>query len=190
MIVCSTFVVLFFLLKKGPLYLREAWRENKEFIEKKAGCLFQLIKYGIVMLKCILRVLMNVQVIYYLGYGVLAFIATLVKLPFFFCFHLTEFLIRYPTLRNILRSAWVPKTQLALTLMLVFLIAYFFAIVAYVFFGDLYDGRCENMYYCFFETFDRTFKANGGVGGWIIDNVDQDPSNSIYICYNLDKLSL
>ena len=28
MIVCSTFVVLFFLLKKGPIYLRQAWKEN------------------------------------------------------------------------------------------------------------------------------------------------------------------
>jgi len=28
MIVCSTFVVIFFLLKKAPLYIREAWGKH------------------------------------------------------------------------------------------------------------------------------------------------------------------
>ncbi len=48
-----------------------------------------MIKYLFVILTSLLRVLMNVEVIYYLAYGFLAFIATLVH-PFFFAFHLTE----------------------------------------------------------------------------------------------------
>jgi inositol 1,4,5-triphosphate receptor type 1/inositol 1,4,5-triphosphate receptor type 3 len=108
---------------------------------------------------------MNVEVVYYLTYGVLAFIATIVH-PFFFAFHLTEFLIRYPTLRNILRSVWEPKKSLLLTFVLVILFLYFFTIVAYMIFSSYYDGKCENVYMCLFETFDRTFKNNGGIGGW------------------------
>lgn len=34
-IICSTFVVLFFLCKRGPLYLKRAWEENSSFISDK-----------------------------------------------------------------------------------------------------------------------------------------------------------
>ena len=33
MIVCSTFVVTFFLLKKGPLYAREAWSASEDLLK-------------------------------------------------------------------------------------------------------------------------------------------------------------
>ena len=34
MIFCSMFVVVFFLVKKAPLYFKEAWNNNKDLIEK------------------------------------------------------------------------------------------------------------------------------------------------------------
>jgi len=37
-------------------------------------------------------------------------------------------------------------------------------VIAYVKFYDYYAFRCENIYMCFFETFDQTFKDNGGIG--------------------------
>ena len=51
-----------------------------------------------------------------------------------------------------------------LTLILFILIEYFFTIIAYVKFYEYYAFRCENIYMCFFETFDQTFKDNGGIG--------------------------
>ena len=36
-------------------------------------------------------------------------------------------------------------------------------VIAYVKFYDYYAFRCENIYMCFFETFDQTFKDNGGI---------------------------
>ena len=62
----------------------------------------------------------NIEVLYYLAYGILAFIATYVH-PFFFAFHLTEILIRlvrfhlvylffrYETLRTLTKAVWGPK---------------------------------------------------------------------------------
>ncbi|KRX06791.1 MIR motif [Pseudocohnilembus persalinus] len=115
-------------------------------------------------------------VLYYLCYGALAFIATLYH-PFFFAFHLTEFIIRFSTLRNILKSVWEPKSQLALTFLLVILFMYFFTVIAYIQFYDSYDGRCDSLILCFLESFDRTFKSDGGLGGWLEDNLPKDPNN-------------
>jgi inositol 1,4,5-triphosphate receptor type 1/inositol 1,4,5-triphosphate receptor type 3 len=54
------------------------------------------------------KLLLNIDVLYYLAYGILAFVATLIH-HFFFAFHLSEVVIRYPVLRNIIRSFWEPK---------------------------------------------------------------------------------
>lgn len=88
---------------------------------------------------CLVKVLLNIDMIYYLAYGVLAFIATLVH-PFFFAFHLSEVVLRYPTLRNIIKSFWEPKVALGLTFILVLLMNYYFTLVAYLLFSDIYTN--------------------------------------------------
>ena len=108
-------------------------------------------------------------VLYYLSYGFTAFLGTLYN-PFFFAFHLSEIVIRFPTLRNIIRSFWEPKIALLLTFILIILFNYFFTLFAYTFFYDSYDGKCETLLYCFLETFDKAFKNNGGIGGWLDSN--------------------
>ncbi|EGR32968.1 MIR domain protein [Ichthyophthirius multifiliis] len=179
MIFCSMLVLLFFLIKKGPLYLNEAWAANQAFLEIKTGILIQWFKYIIIVIISFVRVLINPEVIYYLAYGSLAVLATEIH-PFFFAFHLTEFLLRYPTLRNILRSVYEPYISLILTFILVLLFIYFFTIFGYVFFISAYKGRCDELYMCFFETFDQTFKNNGGLGGYYESNVQKVPNDYNY----------
>lgn len=169
MIVCSNFVVLFFLCKKGPLYVREAWNQTKDLLSQDKGLIINTFLYLFTIGNCIVRVLLNIDVLYYLTYGTLAFIATMIH-PFFFAFHLSEVVIRYPTLRNIIRSFWEPKKALLLTFFLIILFNYFFTIFGYTFFNDIYDGKCESMLLCFMETFDKAFKNNGGIGGWFDAN--------------------
>jgi inositol 1,4,5-triphosphate receptor type 1/inositol 1,4,5-triphosphate receptor type 3 len=54
-----------------------------------------------------------------------------------------------------------------LTFVLIILLNYYFTLIGYSFYFDLYDGRCGSMLYCFMETFDKAFKNNGGIGGWM-----------------------
>ena len=105
MIVCSTFVVLFFLLKKAPLYIKEAWRT---FDDNDHGLLINTLIEIFAFFYSIVRIFLNIEIIYYLAYGALSYVATFVH-PFFFAFHLTEVVIRFPTLRNIIKSFWEPK---------------------------------------------------------------------------------
>lgn len=178
MIVCSSFVVLFFVLKKAPIYWKEAWDQFQKYVKKEQSCLIRLIKYFFIILISILKVIMNLDVLYYLAYGLFAFIATYVH-PFFFAFHLTEFLIRYQTLKNIIKSAWQPKAMLGLTFLLVILFTYYFTIWAYMSFFPAFFGRCESLYMCLVESFDQTYKSNGGLGGWLENNEEKQARNQL-----------
>lgn len=84
-------------------------------------------------IKTIVLFLKTIEVLYYLAYGLLAFMGVWFH-PFFFAFHLTEILIRYPTLKNVIRAVWEPKEALALTLLFFILLEYIFTLIAYSFF--------------------------------------------------------
>jgi inositol 1,4,5-triphosphate receptor type 1/inositol 1,4,5-triphosphate receptor type 3 len=143
MIVCSMFVVFFFVMKKGPLYVKEAWNKSKNLINKDQNwfvrAFFTLFTIGY----CLIRVLMNIDLIYYFAYGACAIIATRFHF-FFFAFHLSEVVLRYPTLRNIIKSFWEPKTALLLTFILVMLMNYFFTLFAYMSMPELYNNSKAN----------------------------------------------
>lgn len=51
--------------------------------------------------------LQEVEVMYYVAYGVFAILGTFMH-PFFFIFHLSEILFRYPTLKNVILSVYKP----------------------------------------------------------------------------------
>lgn len=90
---CTSFVVAFFIIKNAPLIIEKAWSiENSKKIKNKSLCyrIFQFIKK---ILISIFLFLQNIEVLYYLAYGVLAVLGTLIH-PFFFSFHLTEILLR------------------------------------------------------------------------------------------------
>ena len=74
---------------------------------------------------------MNIDMIFYLSYGIFAFIATYLH-PFFFSYHLVELIVRYPTMINIIKSFWQPKLSIFLTLVLILMANYFFSIIGYI----------------------------------------------------------
>ncbi|CAD8068825.1 unnamed protein product [Paramecium sonneborni] len=170
---CSIFVVAFFLFKNAPLIIKKAWKTKLPFEDKFTYWPIQLIYKLFKLLAVLFYILKEIEVVYYLAYGALAVIGTVLH-PFFFSFHLTEILIRYPTLKNVIRSVWEPKQQLALTLVLFVILVYVYGLIAYTFFFEDYKGKCQSTLFCFLFTFDWTFKANGGVGGYLSDLEDEN----------------
>jgi len=120
----------------------------------------------LIVMTSIVKVLINPEIIYYLSYGIFAILATFFH-PFFFAFHLTEFLMRYPTLRGILRSIYGPRKILFMVFVLIALFIYVFTVVGYMALQGDYNGRCTNLFLCFFDSFDKNFKYHGGIGGWL-----------------------
>lgn len=157
MTVCALFVVSFFLLKNLPLLIKKSWEQDKNQKQN----LMALIKK---LLTIVINLLQEYEIIYYISYGTLAVLGTSVH-PFFFAFHLTEILIRYPTLKNVIRAVWEPKESLWLLLMLLLILEYVSAIISFLFFqADFEDGEskfeCKEMLICFLQNFDQTFKVN------------------------------
>ena len=140
MTVCSVFVVLFFLFKNVPLIIKKNWIVR--YGSKTPG----LIRRSVMQVKLFLKVffifLQDIEVIYYIAYGLLAVLGTFLH-PFFFTFHLTEIIIRYPTLKNVLKSVSIPRKQFYLTFILFLIFVYSFTILSYTFFHEDYLGNCD-----------------------------------------------
>lgn len=57
--------------------------------------------------------------------------------------------------------------------MLFIIFVYVYGLIGYTFFSDDYqEDRCSSALFCFLFTFDWTFKANAGVGGYLTGNED------------------
>ncbi len=118
--------------------------------------IFMIIKNS---LKTVILFLKTIEVLYYVTYGLLSFMGVYVH-PFFFAFHLTEILLRYPTLKNVIKSVWEPKDALILTFLLFLIIEYMFSLAAYSFIYKDYKDECSSMISCFLVTFDQGLKVN------------------------------
>lgn len=151
MTVCSAFVVLFFLFKNVPLIIRKHWvvRWGKQ----KPGFIKRYVTYLKLCFKVLFIFLQEIEVIYYMTYGALAVLGTFFH-PFFFTFHLTEILIRYPTLKNVMKSVSIPRKSFYLTFVLFLILVYTFTVLAYNFFHEDYLGNCDRMLICFLLNFD------------------------------------
>ena len=75
-----------------------------------------------------------------------------------------------------------------MTLTLLLVILYFFTIYGYLSLYNYYDDRCETMLFCFVETFDLTFKNDGGVGSFFENVKSQDPTNYDYERFFFDNI--
>jgi len=118
------------------------------------------------LIKTALYLLSDFYVLYYFIYGFTAIIGVVTS-PFFFAFHLLDVLVRYPLLQNVLRSIYNPRKSLFLTYLLFQMLNYFFTLFGYFWLQDDYDGACPNTLICFLTAFDKSFKVDGGLGGYL-----------------------
>ena len=96
MVICSSFVVLFFICKKAPLIIQKSWEANKqndEQSERKQGFIVKIFTFLFKSLFALFKIFKTLQVVYYIAYGIFAIIGVIFH-PFFFCFHLSEILFR------------------------------------------------------------------------------------------------
>ena len=75
------------------------------------------------------------EILYYLAYALFAFLGVYGH-KFFFCFHLSEIMIRYDILKNVIRAVALPFWDLYFTLMFLCLITYWFSNIGYLYYYD------------------------------------------------------
>ncbi|KAM3129288.1 hypothetical protein pb186bvf_018575 [Paramecium bursaria] len=168
MTICSLFVVVFVLAKLAPLIVVKAYKKP-DFFTGDVGLIKKLINLLYKPIFILLSCLADFTVLYYLGYGVLAILGTIVH-PFFFCFHLSVVFLRFPTLRNVVRSVTEPRVSLLLTLLLIIIITYIYSLWAFIGLQKDYEQNCKSVLYCFLLIFEYNFQVPGGIGGQMTQN--------------------
>ena len=125
----------------------ERMRSSKDSVVKKRVDLI------VTLLRAFLTSLSNFEFLYqtlYLLFAILGIFSSYI----FFLFHLTDFM-RIDLLKSIVSAIWIRKIPLLLTFLLFLLFEYYFTLIGYTLFYEQYPNqRCNNLYECFFETFD------------------------------------
>lgn len=123
-------IVSYFLAKTAPLLIKKAWVG----VKKDKLNLFAYIKR---LLLTVYYLLSDFYVLYYIIYGVSAIIGTTIT-PFFFAFHLFDVIVRFPELKFVIMSVWIPKKSIGLIFGLFLTLLYVFSLISYFFFDWAY----------------------------------------------------
>ena len=125
-------------------------RENIPFLPKFFSFIFNIIRDG--------------KLLYHLLMLADCLIALVSQNYRFLIFLLVEIIMHSDTLMYIIKSFWLPKKHLLLTLMLFYLIAYYFIIFVYLYIPyHLPTWDCLKFSDCFFTLCDQTIKNSNGI---------------------------
>ncbi|EGR30411.1 MIR domain protein [Ichthyophthirius multifiliis] len=190
LIVLTLIIVLYFLLLTAPILIMKAWEGVVYiiyiqyiiyfFFKKKDK--INLLKYIIRFIKTIYLLLSDFYVLYYIIYGITAIVG-LSYTPFFFVFHLFDILVRFPELLNVVRSVYIPRKPIMYTYFLFLVLLYVFSLFGYYWLRESFPPTfCESVFTCLLTTFDKCFKYDGGLGGYLnnLDQIEDEKNSTTY----------
>ena len=129
MVVFSSIVVTFFLFKKAPPIMKQAWEEASQI--KIKGYIGELIMLLFRIIFILINLVLRVEVVYFVAYAVFAILGTFWH-QFFFAFHMTYLFLRQRKLKKVFQSVWIPKAQIFYTVVLMMLVLYYWTIFGYI----------------------------------------------------------
>ena len=134
----------------------EKKRKNIKLYQKVLSFLYNLIRDGMLF--------------YHLLMFVFCLIAAITQNYRFLALLLFEIIIHSKTLTNIVKSFWIPRYPLIMTLILFYLIAYYFIIFVYLFLPhQLPTKDCFVFSDCFFTLCDQTIKNSNGIINYLLE---------------------
>lgn len=117
------------------------------------------------------RMITDYYLLYHIIYLVITLLGYCTKNYLYFSFLLVEIIPRSITLMYIIKSFWIPKKQLIVTLFLFYLFEYYFVIFVYLWIPDQLPTRdCFRFDDCLFTIFDQTFKNSNGIINFLTDD--------------------
>lgn len=103
--------------------------------------------------KLFIKGVVDDETFYYFSYALFTLVALLYD-HLFFIYQLT-FIVRIELLRGVVSAVWLRWSQLVLTLLLIVLIFYYFAMVSFLWFPEqIPHQRCSKLYECVIVVFD------------------------------------
>ena len=119
------------------------------------------------LFKLIFDIITDVQLLFFSG----LFIMTCLGIgldPFYYTYLVTYLIYKSETLLSVLQAVWIPRYQILLTIVLMFLVTYVFTVYSYYYYASQYpDNTCYSLWACFISSYDQTFKTGSGIGGYL-----------------------
>jgi len=92
-----------------------------------------------------------------------------IKWPQFFAFHMLDICVQNSNVRNVLKSVTTNGKSILLTLFLVVVLAYIYAMIGFMAFRTLFTSdtstSCTSLYYCLMSTVSFSIWGGAGVAG-------------------------
>lgn len=191
-LVCCIIIVMFFLLKVGPIVAKKGWRKHNptvEYLKSNPNLLKRTALKAKQIIWTVAHVLKNFPVLYHIAYMIFSVLGIFTH-PFYFSLLLLDILYKYPSLQNVVKSFLVPRKALLLTFCLMVVLMYMFAILGYMFFQDDFNHSCATLFWCTITLWDASFKSSGMIGGSINQFEDGDFHTSRFFYDNIYNILL
>jgi len=115
----------------------------------------------------ILFIIQDGWTIYYLIFVVASGLG--IRWPECFAFHMLDQCIQSSSIRNVLKAVTTNGKSIILTLFLVLVLSYLYAMIGFVAFSDLFSSQtgtdCSELYYCLLSTISVSIWGGSGVAG-------------------------
>ena len=184
----ASLVVLVLLIKRGPLLIDNFWQKNSVYFRNVS------MHRGLI---CILGLLHDFELSFYFFY-LLMLILGLIIHPFFMVANMLD-ITRIEIMSLVFKVLWRSQKKFILFFIGFVLFEYYFSIIAYFYFSDLYQKNCNQLWVCLLTTFDETFKQYGSIGAFMnlvepkklgVSHEDQDFYFSKFFFDNLQFIIL
>ena len=158
-LVLSGLIVLEFMIRKIPSILQIINEKSKE---TEIINLSAFKRKQFFLKEFIQRSFLNLEVMYYSGYFIFSYMG--ITNDLYFSLLLTEIIMRYKTLKNVLMSIRNPFKELMLTLFFWFIMTYILTILGYStlfeYFPSPSNSNCENLAKCWSYIFYQNNKVS------------------------------
>ena len=164
------------------LYYKESGQETEEKgeekYEDKTKMLSNLAKNGEILKyvferlgNVLLNIIKDIKLIYHLILLAVIIITLITSKYKILSILLIDIIERSSTLMCIVKSFWLPKTQIIAILLLFYLVAYYFIILIYLFIPDDLPGKdCLKFSNCYFTLCDQTIKNSNGIINYLTED--------------------
>lgn len=164
-ILCTACVVLSFLAKTSPYLAVRGWTHSPATSAAGFSHAWQVVRRS---LWAGLYICSDHAVLYYVSCIVLSVLGVTTS-PLFFAFHMTEVILRFPALQQVVQAVFHRWQRTFLTYSLILTCLYYFSIFGYVFFSQFFGANGDSLFITTVEVYDQGFKSNGGIGGALDD---------------------
>ena len=157
-------------------HIKEGYNENNENLDSDDFCLLDYekkrknVKLYQKVISFIWNLIQDGMLFYHILMLIICLVAAITQNYKYLAVFIAEIILHSRALKNIVLSFWLPRKPFLLTLILFYLIAYYFIIFVYLFLPhQLPTKDCFSFSDCFFTLCDQAIKNSNGIINYLLE---------------------